>query len=60
MVVIPITGSLLGFFLLPFLPGIFWKFVAAIFFGYLVLVGVLVWFVPSLRGEGRKKKASEW
>ena len=40
MVVIPITGSLLGFFLLPFLPGIFWKFVAAIFFGYLVLASV--------------------
>ena len=56
MVVIPITGSLLGFFLLPFLPGIFWKFVAAIFFGYLVLVGVGAGFLEYRR---LKKEATK-
>ena len=55
MVVIPITGSLLGFFLLPFLPGIFWKIVAAIFVGQLVLAAV----VGAWQGAKYKGK-NEW
>lgn len=49
MVVIPITGGVLGLLALPFLPGIFWKFVAAIFFGYLAIGGALVGFFEYRR-----------
>lgn len=55
MVVIPITGAGLGLLALPFLPGIFWKIVAAIFFGYLALAVV----VGAWQGAKYKGK-NEW
>ena len=57
MIVIPITGAGLAMllFLIPGVGGFLFK----CFLGYLAIGCVLVWFCPSLRGEG-KKRNNEW